>query len=212
MELSGNIASREIVKLKFSVSGIVSTVNCSYFKTVKKGELLASLDKKELQAYLDRALKYYEAERAEFDEKVKKGIGDFEKIKIQSSLDISVKNVEIAKSNLDATNLYSPINGIVVEMDTLSSGVNISPSNFVITLINPDSYYFEAEIKEEDIESVTIGSSADIQLKALKDKPLKGTVESIGIMPIKQGVYPVYITLQEKQNLRLGLSGTAAIA
>lgn len=211
MQLPGKIASHNIIKLKFPISGTVVLVNTSFSKSVKKGELLAVLDKKELQTYLDRALKYYESERAEFDEKQKKGIGEYEKVKSQNSLDISVKNVEIAKSNLEATNLYAPIDGIVSEMDPIVPGVNISPSNFVITIINPSSFYFEAIIEEKDLEKVTIDDYAEITLTAFKDKKLKGRVASIGLMPSGNGKYPVTIVLENTDNLRLGLNGEAGI-
>ncbi|MBI2029356.1 efflux RND transporter periplasmic adaptor subunit [Candidatus Gottesmanbacteria bacterium] len=211
MNLSGKIASDQVIKLKFSISGTVSSVNTTTGKSVKKGELLASLNQKELQAYLDRSLKYYDSQRAEFEEKQKKGIGDFERIKIQSELDISVKNVEIAKTNLEATNLYSPINGIVVEMDPIAPGVNIAPTNFVITVLNPDSYYFDAEVKEENLNDLKVDDYAEISLKAFKDKVYKGRVAAIGITPSKDGIYPVKIVLEEKTDLRLGLSGTVEL-
>ncbi len=211
MQLPGKIVSHNIIKLKFSMSGTIRSVSASPGKSVKKGELLATIDKKELQAYLDRALKYYESERAEFDVKQKKEMGGYEKVKSQNSLDISVKNVEIAKSNLEATNLYAPIDGIVSEMDPIVPGVNISPSNFVITIINPSSFYFEAIVKEEDLEEIGIDDYAEITLTAFKDKKFKGRISSIGLMPSGNGKYPVIIVLENTDNLRLGLNGEAGI-
>lgn len=96
MELTGKIAADKVLKLKFLIGGKLNYLNSYPGQAVKKGQLLAKLEQTELQAYLDRALKYYEQVRAEFDEKQGKNLNEYEKRKIQAELEVAVKNTEIA--------------------------------------------------------------------------------------------------------------------
>ncbi len=211
MELSGKIASDKVIQVKFAISGKISVINVNQGQSVKKNQLLATLDKGELQAYLDRSLKYFEQTRAEFDEKQKQNTTELEKRKIQSELDISIKNVEIAKFNLESTNLYSPIDGIVAGLDPVSVGVNITPASFVVTILDPNSFYFEAKIKEEIITDVKKDDFGQISLKAFKGRIINGRVSSIGLIPSSEGIYPVKIVIDDQSNLRVGLKGEVLI-
>lgn len=83
MILEGKIVASQTTSAKFSISGKLDSLRCKPGDTVKKGQLLASLDKGELQTYLDRALKQYDIERALFDEKQKENLTDYEKRKFQ---------------------------------------------------------------------------------------------------------------------------------
>lgn len=212
MELTGKIASAKILKLKFLNSGTLKELNAVPGQAVKKGELLAKLDGKQLQTYLDRALKYYEQVRADFDEKQGKSLNEFEKRKIQAELDVSVKNTEIAKASLEETNLYAPIDGIIIEVDPISVETNITPGSFVITLLDHQSFYFEAQIKEEDLGKIKVDSPATVNLKAFPDKTLNGKVNWIPYTPIKDGIFNVNISLEDQSELKPGLTGTAKIS
>lgn len=212
MELKGKINASKIAQCKFAISGKLVSINCKVGDSVKKGQVLATLNKTELQAFLDRALKQYDLERALFDEKQKENLTEYEKRKFQDSLDISVKNVEIAKSNLEGTDLYSSINGTIAEIDQCYPGDNITPGGFIVTVIDPASFYFQAELPEENLSQVSINQLIKIVLKAYSDKTLDGKVEQIGFTPTKEGYYSVAVLLLSvSTDLRLGLSGTATI-
>ena len=209
MELKGSVRAARVSRLRFPVSGKLAKVKIKEGSRVKKGQLLASLDKTQLQAYLDRALKQYEKERADFDAQQKESLTEFEKKKIQNELDISVKNVEIAKVNLDEAELHATLNGVVAKIDLGLAGENISPAKFVITLIDPQSFFFQAEVEEEKLALVSEGQEVEITLKAFEGKTFKGKVVRIGIFPLKASTYPVEINLEDKSGLRIGLSGKA---
>ena len=206
MELKGQVKAKQIAESRFSVSGKIASINVKVFQTVKKGALLATVDKSLPQTYLDRALMQYEKERADFDQKQKETLSEFDKRKIQNELDITVKNVEIAKQNLEETNLYSPIDGVVATINGGLIGENITPARFIVTIIDPDSFYFEAEVEQKDLMSVKPGQEAKIKLVALPQE-LSGTIEQVGLRPLKPNTYPVLIEINNKQDLKLGLLG-----
>jgi len=209
MVLEGQIQASQIALAKFSISGKLVSVKCKVGDMVKKGQLLASLDKKELQTYLDRSLKQYDLERALFDEKQKENLSEYEKRKYQDSLDISVKNVELAKINLDATNLYASINGIVTQMDNCMPGDNITPAGFVIEIIDPTSLYFQALIPKKDLSQISKEQKCRVKLEAFPVNKYEGVVGNIGFIPIKNGFYEAKINFNISEILKVGLSGTA---
>lgn len=211
MQLPGKISAYRILKLKFLGSGKIISLNANLGQTIKKGDLLAKLDPGEPQTYLDRALKYYEQVRAEFDEKQNKSLSEYDKRKIQAELEVSIKNVELAKINLEASGLYAPINGIIIDIDPIAVGLNISPSNFIITLLDHQSFYFQAEIPEDDLNIVKADMPVKVSLKAFSGKTFDGKVSWVSYFPEKEGIYNVHVALSDLSELKLGLSGTALI-
>lgn len=81
----------------------------------------------------------------------------------------------------------------------------------MITIFDPSSFYFQAEIPEEDLSKISIGQTAKVILKAYPDQPLEGKVESIGFMAAKDNQFAITISISSALFLRLGLSGTATI-
>jgi len=211
MELDGQVSSDRILTLKFSCSGRLSYLNYQIGQIVKKGQLLARLDQTEFQNYLDRSLKYYEQVRADFDEKQTKSLNEFDRRKLQAELDVSVKNVEIAKINLEDSNLYAPIDGLIVASDPIAVGINITPAGFVITLLDHNSFHFQASVAETELEKINLEASAIIKLTAFPARAITGKVKRIDFIADKKNQYPVIISLDDQESLRLGLTGKAKI-
>lgn len=211
MELAGKIAADRILKLKFLIGGTLRELNAKTSQTVKKGQLVARLDQTELQTYLDRALKYYEQMRAEFDEKQGKNLNEYEKRKVQAELDVSVKNIEIAKTNLEATNLYAPIDGIIIEVDPIAVGTNITPGNFIITLLDHQSFYLEVSLKEEDLGKIKVDMPSKVTLKAFPERIISGKVDWISYVPVKEGFFNLRVSLDDKSELKIGMTGKAEL-
>lgn len=212
MELPGKIAADRILQLKFLIGGTLRELNAKTSQTVKKGQLLARIDQTELQTYLDRALKYYEQMRAEFDEKQGKNLNEYEKRKVQAELDVSVKNIEIAKINLEATNLYAPIDGIIIEVDPIAVGTNITPGNFIITLLDHQSFYFEAPVNEEDLAKIKVDIPTKVILKAFPERTISGKVDWVSYTPVKEGIFNVRISLDDKSELKIGMTGKVELS
>ncbi len=208
MELQGYIKAAQVAESRFPVGGKIASINVKVGQTVKKGALLASLNQSLLQTFLDRALLLYDKERADFDQKEKENLSEFEKRKRQNELDITVKNVEIAKQNLEETNLYSPVDGVVAAIDGGLVGENITPAKFTVTVVDTSSFYFEAEVAQLNLNQVEIRASAKVSLNGFNE-PLSATVEMISLLPIRRDVYAVRLKLTSHQQLKPGFAGKA---
>lgn len=210
MTLNGKVVPEKVAYLKFGISGMVRQIKVKIGDTVKKGQLLASLDKTEAQTFLDKTLKLYDLQRAEFDEKQKEKLTEYEKRKYQDELDITIKVVELAKADLDKTDLYASIDGVVAEISQVNQNENVTPAGFVITVVDTNSYVFEAYAHEIEITRVQVGQKAAINLTAYPDRNYFGTVKQISLLPEKE-LYRVVVSLEDKSGLVPGLTGRIEI-
>lgn len=131
----------ETIEVRFPFSGKISAVNKKVGENVKQWEWLASLDKKLLQTELDKELLDYEKIRSAFDKDST----------LQKTMEIAVKNVELAKARLDQAELISPVEGFVVESN-LRVGLNATPAGNSVKVLDTSSYRFEFEISQAELE------------------------------------------------------------
>lgn len=202
----------KIIELRFAASGKLANLFKKRGDTVKKVELVASLDKKLLQAELDRQLGDYEKVRAEFEIfNLKKGepqddLAKYLKTAKQAELNISVKEVEIAKARMDQLDLFSPVEGMIIDDSSLVPGIYLTPSSNPIKILETASYYFEIEINQEDLglflnpRPMTVKISGTGKSYTGNSKP---------IIPSLDSKLRVEVELQYDTGLILGLEGEA---
>lgn len=210
VKANGKVAAKTRLELKFKTSGLLKELFVAVGDSVKKGQILAKLDDSPIQNQLDSALLSYRKTRNKFDE-----ISDEDKLKksqAQIDLDASVKEVEAVKYEMDQLLLKSPIDGVVESIENLYPGLNITPGTQTITVVDPVSLVFIAQIPEKEIPMVKVGQFAKIILDAYPNNTIGGQILSIGIAPAgtKEVTYPVTIELPVSHDLKIGLSGTAA--
>jgi len=217
-EFSGKVVSNNLISLRFPEGGKLSSLTCYPGQIVKRGDLLATLDPKSTQTQLDIELADFRRARAEFDqltrqlpvpktedEKTKKEIA-------QSKLDVSVKNVEKYKQQLDGLNLYSPADAVIIAADGLAEGVNVTPSGFPILLAPLASAVFESPVPEENFYQIQPGQKARLTLKS----GFSADSEIIFLSPISinsNGFFNVHFRLppMDLSNFRLGTSGKVSL-
>lgn len=152
--------------------------------TVKKGDHIASLERKVPQATLDRELADFERVRADFEIFNQKNpnpteeIDKYLKVEKQAALNASVKNVELAKAVLDQCDLYSPVDGVVMDDSSVVAGLNITPASSSFKIIDSSSYYVEVEIKEKDFEKFQKPCDVTVEVKGI-GKTLKSQTSPI---------------------------------
>ncbi|HJY98927.1 MAG TPA: HlyD family efflux transporter periplasmic adaptor subunit [Patescibacteria group bacterium] len=151
----GEVKAR-IIELRFAESGKIAHVSKHTGDLVKKGNLVASLDRKMLQIELDRQLNDFEKVRADFERFAEKhpdpqDENKFIKAEKQAQLNASVKDVELTKAKLDQADLFAPIDGIILDDSNILPGIYVSPASSAVKLIDTGAYYFEFEIKQKNI-------------------------------------------------------------
>jgi multidrug resistance efflux pump len=205
--------SANIYEVRFAFSGKVIYVSKTAGDLVKKWEVIASLDRKPLQAELDQQLSDYERVRAEFEifnikEKGGDDITKFLKQEKQAALNASVKQVEVAKIKLDQADLVSPIDGIVLESDNLLSGLNVTPANAAVKLLDPLSLAFCFTIAQKELHDWKDGQEITIRFEGIKEGL---HLKTEPIHNGDNGKFPVVAKIPPSVGLLPGMVGEAKV-
>jgi len=226
--LSGSIYSDQVAIVKFQNSGKLNWVGVKVGDRVKKWQVLATLDSAELKKSLQTQFNNYRTELSKFNDTqltYKKTREDFlvtdtiARIldRTQYSLENSVINYEIADMAIKESKLITPIEGVVVAIDQPLPGVNITPATATITIINPNSLYFRAEVDQQEVIKLVQGQEAVIKLDSFDLNEIKTKLNYIAFTPVtgqSSTVYEIRFPLPlENQNLnyRLGMDGDVTI-
>ncbi|MGN6540998.1 MAG: efflux RND transporter periplasmic adaptor subunit [Ginsengibacter sp.] len=231
---TGTIQPVDTVAVGAQVSGTIQNIYVDFNSPVKKGELLASLDKSLLndqvnqdKANLQNAQSNLQFQQQNFDRQTKLfNVGaiskaDFETA--QSTYNTARAAVSSARAilaaaqrNLSYTNIYSPINGTVLsrnvsEGQTVASSFN-TPTLFSIAK-DLSKMQVRAAVDEADIGNVKKGQTVTFTVDAFPDDVFKGTVQQVRLQPVVTANVVTYVTIinAENNNLKLKPGMTANI-
>ena len=230
---TGIIHPRSRVEVGTQISGTFANVNVDFNDVVKKGQLLAELDKKMLVAALNEAKaallhaqeklafsKYEYKKKKELYESEFLSEVEFFKFKSNFIIDSSAllsanANLTRAYTNLDYAEIISPIGGTIIERNveagqTVAANFN-TPTLFVIAE-DLSKMEIHAAVDESDISYVFKGQKVDFSVLAYPDSVFTGIIEEIRLQPrMLQNVvnYIVVINADNKYGLLLpGMTAT----
>lgn len=228
LTLAGSVSTDQIATLRFKSSGKLVWVGARVGDRIRRGQAIATLDRRELQKNLQTQFNNYRTQLSKFTDDQKSYIGTVDRNSLpdnikrildrsQYSLDNSVISYEIADMAREDSVLVSPIAGILVSADQPFPGVNITPATANYVIINPDSLYFKSEIDQTEVNSVKIGQSVTLTLDSFPDEPITSEISYIAFTPVSgqtSTVYEIRFTLPVKNGdlrYRLGMDGDADI-
>ena len=197
---TGTIEPVTSVTVGTQVSGIVSKLYVDYNSIVKKGQVIAELDKTNLISELNRAkadlssaqstLNYETANYNRYKTLFDKGLisaNDYENARLsfdkaQQSVRSSRENVQKAQTNLGYATITSPIDGVVLsksveEGQTVAASFN-TPELFTIAQDLTDMRVI-ADIDEADIGGVKEGQRVSFTVDAYPDDKFEGQVTQV---------------------------------
>ena len=231
---TGTIEPVKQVSVGTQVSGVIQKIYVDFNSIVKKGELLAELDKTPLLAQLASAkadleaaasaLRYQESNynriKQLFD---KKAISetDYETALYQYSnakanYARSGSDVDRAKTNLGYAAIYSPIDGVVLnravdEGQTVAASFN-TPTLFTIAQ-DLTKMQVVANVDEADIGQVKEGQKVNFTVDAYPDDNFAGTVKQVRLLATTTSNVVTYSVVIDAPNpdLKLKPGLTASI-
>ena len=197
---TGTVEPVTQVEVGTQVSGILTSLYVDYNSIVKKGQIIAELDKSTLLLDLANKKSNVSVNRSEFEfEKANynrvKTLHD-KKLVADSEYELALYNYqraengyEVAKNdlvrsqtNLEYATIYSPIDGVVLSKSveqgqTVASSFN-TPTLFTIAANLTDMRVI-ADVDEADIGGVEVGQSVTFTVDAYPDSSFDGVVTNV---------------------------------
>lgn len=233
---TGSLEPVDQVEVGTQVSGDIAKINVDFNSKVKKGQVIAELDKSKLQSTLKQATISYKS--AENDLNYKQSTYDRVK-KLAESKSASAVELEQAEYNLNAAKLSleqrknevaqarlnlsyatikSPIDGVVLKRavdvgQTVAASMS-TPTLFVIAK-DLSQMKVMADVDEADIGQVKQGQRVTFTVDAFQNDTFHGTVQEVRLNPTTTSnvvTYTVVITAENpEQKLLPGMTATCTI-
>ncbi len=231
---TGTVQPVDTVSVGAQVSGVVKSVYVDFNSMVKEGQLLAKVDPSIITAQVDQskanlanAQSNLEYQKSTFDRQSQLfNLGAISKADYQVALnqynsakaavDNAKAQLQVNEKNLYYTNIYSPINGVVLNR-TVSAGQTIAssfnaPTLFIIAK-DLTKMQVNAAVDEADIGGVKPGQNVTFTVDAFPDDVFAGTVREILLHPTVSAnvvTYTTYIVVDNK-SMKLKPGMTASI-
>lgn len=231
---TGTVQPVDTVSVGAQVSGVVKTVYVDFNSTVKQGQLLAKIDPsiiteqtEQSRANLQNAQSNLEYQQSNYQRQSQLyNLGAISKAEFQlaqnqynaakAAVSNSSAQLRLNEKNLSYTNIFSPINGVVLNRNvsagqTIASSFN-APTLFVIAK-DLSRMQVRAAVDEADIGNVHNGQHVNFTVDAFPDEIFRGTVEKILLHPSVSANVVTYTTLIDIDNsdMKLKPGMTASI-
>jgi HlyD family secretion protein len=149
----------------------------------------------------------------------------YQNTKAQSQVDVlSAQDAAVAQADNDrlmarlvlgSTVIRSPVNGVVAEV-AVNVGDLVSPSTAVMTVIDPDPMWLQAQVNENDMVQVRVGQTATVTPSGYPDMAIRGRVTQFDLHAQVVSNVSVFTTTIEVPNkdgkLLWGMNADAEIS
>jgi len=223
---TGTIQPVDTVAVGTQVSGTISKVYVDFNSVVKKGQLLAELDKtilnaqaQQIVASLQQAQSQITYQQSNYNRQsqlyIAGAISKAELETAQNEYKVAQANVQSVRSqlqaaqkNLSLANIYSPIEGTVLSRN-VSEGQTVAASFSTPTLfsIAKDLTHMQvrAAVDEADIGNVQKGQRVSFTVDAFPNDVFNGTLQEIRLQPSISSNVVTYATIINAPNDQLKL-------
>lgn len=199
--LTGRIDPVESAYVIPMAAGEVTSVAVSLGDYVKKGDLLFTIDKTQMQTTYNSAKLAHDSAKEEYDRMAllyKEGAVSLQQFQsVETQYNVARQNLRATSDALDYTTVTSPISGYITSVN-ISEGVLVSQAAPAVTVADVSELKINAGLSEYLINKVKIGDKVDIVIKTISPEPYPGTISAISPAPAQGTLtYPVTITVDE---------------
>jgi membrane fusion protein, multidrug efflux system len=213
---TGTVAPRDEIALSFKVGGVIARVAVDPGDIVRAGQVLATLELREIDAGLAKARSG--STKAERDlARARRLYRD--SVVTLSQLQDSETAAELARADLDAAAfnrryavIVAPGNGTILRRSA-QPGETVSPGSPVLTLGSATrGKVVELGLADRDVVSVRKGDRATMQFAAFPGRTFAGRITQIdGSADPVTGAFGIEIAIQDATALAAGLVGQVEI-
>lgn len=214
---TGTFVSRDEIPLGFKIGGIVQRVVVDEGQTVRRGQVLAALDLREIDAAVSKAQTGVDKAQRDFT-RVQRLAADSVATLAQlqdatSALEAARADLATAKVNREYALITAPEEGLVLQR-LVNAGSTVAPGTTVLTLGGSRrGRVLRLGLADRDALRVRVGDQATVRFDAVGAQSFTGAVVLVGrSADPRTGTYAVEIALQGTAALPSGLVGEARIA
>jgi len=229
LNLSGNVDADKKVTLQFQTSGRLAWIGVKEGDWVEQWQTIATLDQRKLKKDLEKELNDFMTSRWDYDQLKDDYEGqetdawnkyltdEITRIEEKSQFDLNkaIIDVELSNLSIELSNIFTPIAGIVVQVDQPIAGVNITPATARFEIVNPDTLYVRSIIDQQDIVKLRKNQRAKIIFDPFPNKTYYGQVYYQSFAPEEgeESSYIVKISFPASlaTKLRLGMGAEVLI-
>lgn len=209
---TGTIESVTQVDVGTQVTGIIDKLYADYNSVVKKGELIAEIEKTLLESDLRSAEANVESARLTYEYNLtnynrdkalhdKQLISDYDFQTSKKDLEVSKTAYDKAQAdkvraakNLNYAEIYSPIDGIVISRavevgQTVVSNMTVAN---IYTIADLDNMQVIGNVDEADIGQVKVGQPVTFSVDAYSDELFEGKVTQVRLNPTTESNVVTY--------------------
>jgi HlyD family secretion protein len=239
IEATGTVEPIDLIEIKSKASGQIVNMPVEVGSVVKKGDLLAQIDPRDVQNQYAQTLAALKAAQSKVDvSNAQKQRSDqlyqqqvitapeheaavLDLSSSQASLVKARTDLDLAQQRRDDATLRAPIAGTVIAQ-TVSNGQVISSATSsasggtsLLTMADLSRVRMRALVSESDVGNVRPGQTATITVDAYPQQSFVGTVEKVEPQAVVQQsltLFPVLISLRNDQGLLLpGMNGEVSM-
>ena len=227
-EASGQIEPVRIVEVKSKVSGELMQLTVETGDEVKQGDLLASIDPRDVRNTYSQAaadmelararLQTTQTQRRRAESLAKQGLlstqdmenSRLEETNARAQLLKAQTNLELAKEKTGDVTIRAPINGTVIEKTVeqgqiiASASANVSGGTTLVKMADLATVRARALVDEVDIGRLQPGQEATVEVEAYPGRTFRGTVikvEPQAVVEQNVTMFPVLVELSNPQRL-----------
>ncbi len=229
-KFSGIVKATDSSNLSFEVGGNIETVHVDIGDRVRKGQVLAVLDKEPYlldvdaaQAELEAAKSRVENDKEAYNRQMRvfeQGAGsksrlDKTKYNLETALsqvNVQVAKLNYAKRNLSKTTLVAPYDGSIA-WRSVEPNEEIKTGQRVFVIDAKGALEVELAIPETTINRIRIGTKTTVQFPTMPGRSVKGRISYIGSAAVKSNAFPVKVSLTDSlKDLSPGMTAEVSLA
>ncbi|MDD5669369.1 MAG: efflux RND transporter periplasmic adaptor subunit, partial [Candidatus Omnitrophica bacterium] len=202
LPVMGTVKGKTEVQLRFEISGTINKINFREGEKVRKGDVIACLDPKDVQLKYSYAKNKFNSAQATANSAKKRlevfqklfEVGAVLKTKLEEmeleyesakyQVETSRSEMDLSENELTKTCITASKDGLMGPRDA-EEGEFITPQDKVGILYEIKEVYVEVGVVERDIDKIKIGQQAKVYVDAYQKTPFEGTVEYI--YPVVEG-------------------------
>ncbi len=203
LRYSGTVEASQTIPLTFQSTGTVERVLVQEGDAVRKGQLLATVDKADNQSIYNSSQAMYEQAKDAYD-RLKQvydngSLSEVKWVEMETNLKKAQSQLEVSKSSLDKCNLYAPASGVIGKRN-IEPGQSAISSFAPLELVKIETVLVKISVPENEIGKIKKGMTAAFTISALDNKQYEGTITNVGVVADQfSRTYEVKITVKNPE-------------